>query len=159
MASASRWRVQPLVEIALRDGAGIPELLAAVELALGERDARLRRRDLRLGALDLGRIRRRIDGDQEIALLDQRAFAEMHGLHGAGDARAHFDPLDRLQPAGELVPQCDVALLDHRDRTGVGGGSAAGVLERELLATLASAGNPAMQEPQAMPAPNSGFET
>ena len=92
------------------------QLLAALEVALGERDARLGRRDLRLGALDLGRVGRGIDGDEQIALLDQRAFAEMHGLHRAGDARADLDALDRLEAAGELVPDRDVALLDHRDR-------------------------------------------
>ena len=53
---------------------------------------------------------------RQVALLHQRAFAEVHRLHGAGDARADLDPLDRLEPAGELVPQRDVALLDHRDR-------------------------------------------
>ena len=53
---------------------------------------------------------------EQIALLHQRAFAEVHGLDGTGDARAHFDALNRLEPAGELVPQRDVALLDDRDR-------------------------------------------
>ncbi len=47
--------------------------------------------------------------------LHQRAFAEMHRLDGAGDPRADVDALDRLEPAGELIPQRDIALLDHRD--------------------------------------------
>ena len=37
-------------------------------------------------------------------------------LHGAGDARAHVDALDRLEAAGELVPGRDFVLLDDRDR-------------------------------------------
>ena len=109
-------RVDALVELALRDDAGVRQLLAALDLVLGEQHARLRGDDLRLGTLDLGGVGRRIDGDQQIALLHQRAFAEMHGLHGAGDARADLDALDRFEAAGEFVPQRDVALLDERDR-------------------------------------------
>ena len=108
--------VEPLVEVALRDGARPGKLLAALELALGQQHARLRGRNLRLRAVDLGGVGRRVDGDQQVALLHQRAFAKVRRLHGAGDTRAHLDALDRLEPAGELVPQRDVALLDGRDR-------------------------------------------
>ena len=135
MASASRWRVGALVELALGDGLLVPQALRALVLALGVRHARLRGGDLRLGALDLGGIGRGVDGDQQVALLDQRAFAEMHRLHGAGDARADVDALDRFEPAGELVPGGHVALhhggdgnrrgrrFSHRRAASLGAGS------------------------------------
>ena len=71
------------------------------------------------GALDFGGIGRRIDGDQQVALLDQRAFAEVHGLHGAGHARANVDPLDGFQAAGELVPRHGRARRTAATETGV----------------------------------------
>ena len=65
-------------------------------------------------------IRGGIDGDQQVALLDQRAFAEMHRLHGAGDPRADVDALDRLEPAGELVPRHRLARSTTATETGIG---------------------------------------
>jgi hypothetical protein len=117
---SAAWAARRFVEIALRDGAGVPQLPAALEIALRERQARLRRRHLRLGTRHLGRIGGRVDGDQAIARGDQRALAEVYGLNGAGDARAHLDAFDRLEAARELVPNGDVALLHsrHHDRYG-----------------------------------------
>ena len=88
----------------MRDDAPLPELAAPVELARGERQLRLRRRHLRLGALDLRRVGRRIDRDQQVALPDERALAEMHGLHCAGHAHADIHALDGFEATGELVP-------------------------------------------------------
>ncbi len=83
---------------------------------LGEADARLGREHLRLETGDLGREGRPVDRHQQVALLHQRALAEVHRLDGAGDARAHVDALHRFQAAGELVPCQRLARLDHRDR-------------------------------------------
>ena len=107
----NRPRVREL-ELDARTG----ELLATLELALGQEHARLRGDHLRLRAVDLGGVGCRIDRDQQVALLHQRTLAEMRRLHGAGDARTHLDAFDRLEAAGELVPQCDVALFHGRDR-------------------------------------------
>jgi hypothetical protein len=107
----------PLVDIAFRDRTGVRLLQppGAILLLLCKRQPCLGGKHLRLGAVDFGRIRLRIDGDELIAFLHQRAFAEMDGLDGTGNPRAHFHALDRLEPARELVPQGDIALLDNRD--------------------------------------------
>ncbi len=116
--------VGALVEVLHRDDAGIDQFLAAVELVLGEQQPRLGGGGLRLGAVELGLEGLGIDGDQQVALLHQRALAEVDGLHRAGNARAHLDALHRLQAAGELVPLHGVARLQHRhrDRHGRRGG-------------------------------------
>ena len=80
-------------------------------------DARLGRGDLRLRrarprpAYGAGSI-----DEQQVALGDERAFAEVHRLHRAGDARADVDALDGLEAAGELVPGRDLAADDGGDR-------------------------------------------
>ena len=106
LASASRCALIALVEVALRRCAlSSHRALGALVLAVREATARLRGRDLRLRAIDFGRVGRRIDRDQQVARVDQRAFAEMHRLNGAGDARADVDALDRFEAAGEFVPE------------------------------------------------------
>ena len=80
------FRVDPLIEFALRDDARAGQLLATLDVALGEQHARLRGCDLRLQAIDFGRIGRRVDGDQQIVPLHQRALAEVDRLNGARDA-------------------------------------------------------------------------
>src|SRR4029077_417340 len=96
--------VHALVELALRDGALVPEAFRALALAFRVGEPRLRRYHLGLRAVDLRCIGVGIDGDQEVVLLYQRALHEVHRLDGAGDPRAHVDALDRLEAAGELVP-------------------------------------------------------
>ena len=98
---------------------------AALELAAGEETRACAGRHLRLRALDFGRVGRRVDGDQQVALLDQRAFAEVHRLHGAGDARADVDALDRFEAAGELVPGATSLCTTVATETGVAVGAAA----------------------------------
>src|SRR5204863_9887376 len=83
--------VHALVELALGDGALVPQALRAVELALRIVQARLCGEDLRLRALDIGGVGRGVDGNEEVARLDQRPFVEVDGLHGPGNARAHVD--------------------------------------------------------------------
>jgi hypothetical protein len=89
-------------------------LLAALEIAFGQDQAGFCRGDLALGACHVRRIKRRIDQDQQVALFDQRALPKVDLLDGAGDAGADFDPLDRLQPPGKLVPWHGLAGRDHR---------------------------------------------
>ena len=107
----------PLVDIAFRDRARVRllEPARAVLLLLCKGQPRLGGEHLRLGAVDLGRVRLGIDGDERIALLHKRTFAEMDGLDGTGNPRAHFHTLNRLKPARKLVPQGDIALLDDRN--------------------------------------------
>ncbi len=78
-------------------------------MASADADLRLRLRDGRL-------IGSGIDGDEEVAWLDQRAFAEVHRLDGAGHARPNLDAVDRLEAAGKLLPGLDIARLDDCNR-------------------------------------------
>ena len=108
--------VDAAVEVALRDRARVRQLLAALEIALGQDQSGLGGGHLAFGARDIRRVKRRIDQDQQVALLDQRAFAEVNFLDRAGDAGTDFDPLNRLQPPGKLVPRHGFAGRDHRHR-------------------------------------------
>ena len=110
--------VHPRVQLALRNRTCIEELPAAVELAFGKVQHRLSGGHLCIRSLDVGGVGRRVDGDEQVALLDQGTFAEMHRLHGAGDARADFHTADSFEPAGKFVPCRHVAPFDdsHRDR-------------------------------------------
>jgi hypothetical protein len=115
----------------------IPQALGALDVAVGVGGTCLGGGDLGFGTLHFGRIGRGVDRDQQVALLDQRAFAEVHRLHRAGDPRADVDPLDGFEPAGELVPGRHLALHDggHRDgrglRRGRGVGDGVGRLQAE----------------------------
>ncbi|MNV86292.1 hypothetical protein D3C71_1803150 [compost metagenome] len=96
----------------------------------------LGRDHLGLGAIDIGVERRGVEREQQVALLDQRAFTEMHGLHGAGDARADVHALHGFEPAREFVPQRDVLLRDlgHGDGNRRRRGGRIGPLGRSLQA-------------------------
>jgi hypothetical protein len=107
-----------LVELALRDGALLPQPLGAGMLAAQVRDPRLRSGGLRLRALHRRRVWRRIDGDQQVAGLDQRALTEVHRLHRAGGARTDVDALHGFEASREFVPGRDFALDDRRDGHG-----------------------------------------
>ncbi len=111
-------RVEAVVVLALRDGVVLQQLLGALVVAPGVDQARLRGEDLRVGTVDVGLVRRRVDRQQQVACFDQRALAEMHGLHGASDARPDVDAFDGFQAAREVVPGRHVALYDGGDRHG-----------------------------------------
>jgi hypothetical protein len=123
-------RIRAFVELAACDRALVPEALRTLVFAFRVRQARLRGGDLRLRTIDLGSVGGRIDREQEIAAVDQRALDEVHRLDGAGDSCADFDTLDRLQAPGELVPRRDVGFDDgrdgHRDRRWLRGGCSRG---------------------------------
>ena len=108
-------RVVALVVLALGNGPLLEQAVGADELALRIEDAGFGGGDLGRGTLDLRRERRRVDGDQQIAFPNQSAFAEVHRLHRAGDARTNVDPLDGFEAARELVPGRNVAGDDGGD--------------------------------------------
>ena len=81
------------------------------------------RLDLRLGQVrarlvERGLERPLIDGEQEVALLDDLAVLEMHLVEVARHARAHLDRIDRDEAADIFVLVDDRALgrLGHRHR-------------------------------------------
>ncbi len=111
-----RGCLHPALVFRAGDGPVALQLGAAIALADGEGQPRLRRLDVRPGPLDGGPVRLGIDRDEKRALLDQRAFREMGGEHRPRDARADVDPLDRLEAAGMARPELDRAALDAGDR-------------------------------------------
>ena len=60
----------------------------------------------------------RVDLEQEVALLDERAVLEVDGLEVARDACAHFDALHGLGASGVLVPLDDLAFQRLRHGPG-----------------------------------------
>ena len=96
--------IQTLIIVALGSKARCHELLAALKFVLGIGELRLGRGHLRLCARNFCLIRRWVDFDQKVALLDDRAFLEGNRLDGAGDARAYFNRIDCLKPAREFAP-------------------------------------------------------
>ena len=56
-----------------------------------------------------------IDGEQQVALLDGTAVAEVHLIDIAGDAGTDLNAFRRLEAAGELVPLSDPAGEWRRD--------------------------------------------
>ena len=96
-------RLGALVEGLLGDGAVAHELLGAFEIGFGEGQIGL---GLRQSAARLGdRVLERplVDGEQQIALLDHLAVAEMDLIEIARDARAHLDRIHRDEAADIFV--------------------------------------------------------
>ena len=60
---------------------------------------------LQIGARLIERVLERplVDGEQQIALLDDLPVLEMHAVEIAGDARAHLDRIDRGEAADIFV--------------------------------------------------------
>jgi hypothetical protein len=87
------------VVVALRDRVVADQPLRALPVALRVAVARLRGRELRGGAIGLGLVRARVDHEQHVALLHERAVLEVHRDDGARHLRTHVDLLDRLEAA------------------------------------------------------------
>lgn len=90
----------------------------SLDVGLGEDDSRFGRRHESFQTIDLCGIGSRVDRHEQVAGFDQRPFAEVDLMYGAGHARANVDALNRFKAAGEFVPrQCVVPLDDrYRDR-------------------------------------------
>src|SRR6185437_14492720 len=67
-------------------------------------------------ALDLRRVGRRVDRDEQVARVHQCPLGEVDRLDGAGHARAHLHAIHGFEPAGELVVGTHLAALDRGDR-------------------------------------------
>ncbi|MDQ1155444.1 hypothetical protein QE389_002643 [Brevundimonas sp. SORGH_AS 993] len=84
--------------------------LAAGQVGAGQGQLRLHLGDLGLGLGQGGLGRARVQGEQQLALLNHLTVAEVNRLDIAPDAGAHIHALDRLEPAGELVPVAHLLL-------------------------------------------------
>ena len=151
--------VDATVKIALRDRARIRQLLAALEIALGEDQARLGRGHLALGARHIGRIQRRIDQDQQVSLFDKRTLRKVDFLNRACDPGADFDPFDGLKPAGKLVPRHGLPGRDDGDRDRQGRACCCGRLGLRAAASTAQESRACGdgQGGQHQPCPNQAF--
>ena len=78
----------------------------------------LRLRELRARLIERILERPPVDGEKKIALLHILTVGEMHFLEIAGDARAHFDRIDRDEAADIFVEIADLLLDGIGDRHG-----------------------------------------
>jgi hypothetical protein len=108
------------IQVPDRQVAGVDQRFAAVLLSRGQHQASACSNDGGFGPFHIGDVRRRVDGEKQIALLDQGALAEMRLDNRACDARANFNPAHCLYPAGEIVPDRYVMLLNNGHRDGRG---------------------------------------
>ena len=93
-----------LIEIALGDGARFDERLGSFDLGLGELNLRRRARDFGVGAVDSDLEWARVDGEEDVASLDDLAILEVELVDKAGDARADLNDLRCRKASGILVP-------------------------------------------------------
>ena len=142
-------RLHPaLVKLALRDRAFPDQLLGALQLLVGERDACL-------GALCV-RVRRggrrlvfaAVDREEQLPLLDHAALLVVDPVQVARDPRPDLGPLDRLDVAAVLVPLGDRLLNDRGD---------VDVRRRHLLLIPAAAGGEQSRRDSYPLAHGSGF--
>ncbi len=116
-ACASRIRLsrssKVLSEMILRSISGLPR----IDVEVGVLHLGGGRKQLGLGLLQRALERPRIDGEQQVALLDRLAVLEAHLVEVARDARPDLDGLGGIEAAGVLVPLDDLALrrLGHAD--------------------------------------------
>ena len=111
-----RIGLRALLEGLLGDGLVAHQLLAAREIGLGKGQIGFGLRQI--GARLVERVLERplVDGEQQIALLDDLPVLEMHAVEIARNARAHFHRIDRGEAADIFVEIGDRAL----DRLGDG---------------------------------------
>ena len=69
----------------------------------------LRQLDVRLGMAQRGLVGARIDQEEEIALVDDRAVLKVDRLQVAAHPRADLDRIDGVEARRELVPLGDLA--------------------------------------------------
>src|SRR5580692_4851933 len=103
------------VQLFLRHGAAVLELLHPLQFDLTQFQRRLEALYVRGGAVVFGLIRPRVNDEEQGATLDQAALREGDLVDVAGHAWADLDRLDCLQPPGKLVPVLDALLQDLRD--------------------------------------------
>src|SRR4029079_587439 len=92
-----------LVVVLLGDDVLFDQLLATFVVGRGEFSLRAGALELSGEPVDLGLKWPRIDAEQQLALLDARAFRELRGFNEAGDARLDRYGRDRFESPGELL--------------------------------------------------------
>ena len=90
------------------------EALGALQLGGGAADGGARPHQLGAQAIDFRLERPRVDLEEQVAALDDRAFAEADRRHVARHARPDRHGVDRFEPARELVPFGDLTRQHFR---------------------------------------------
>ena len=123
------------VVLALSDGAFLQQAGGAVQLTACVWHAGLRSSHLGFGAVHVGSVGRGVHSHQQVALLDEGAFLEVHSLQGACNTGAHLYALHGLQAARKLVPQRYVFLQHgcHRHGYALRGGPCRGRFSVRVL--------------------------
>jgi len=110
--------LRALVEGLLRDGLVAHQLLAAREVAFGERQVGARLRELCPGLRERRLEWPAVNGEQRIALLDDLSVLELDLVEIAGDARPDLDHVDRNKAPDIFVVVGHRLLHGLRDRHG-----------------------------------------
>ena len=103
-----------VVELLLADRLLGDERRVAGDVVVGLREPRLRRRQIGLRLRERGLERLRIDLIEQVALADERPFAEVHRVEEALDARADVDVLEALGLSDQVEVDRHVLLDDRR---------------------------------------------
>ena len=111
-------RLGALIEQLLGDGALAHQRLRALQVGLGEGEIGLRLRQIGAHLIERVLERPAVDGEQQIALLDDLAVLEMDLVEIAGHARADLDRVHRDEAPDILVLIDDGALDRLRHRHG-----------------------------------------
>ena len=105
-----------LVEVGLRHGVVGNQFQIPPVLRLIERQLRLVLGDLRLGLFQHRLVGPRVEFEEDVALLDQRALLEVDLFQVAPGVRPDLDGIDRGDPGGELRVVGDLLLNRVADR-------------------------------------------
>ena len=100
--------------------------MRALQIAFGKGEVGARLREIGARLIDGVLERPLVDGEQQVALLDDLTVGEMHLLEIAGHARADLDRVDRNEAADIFVLVDDVLLTGVATVTAGGGGAAGG---------------------------------
>src|SRR5262249_43937167 len=107
---------QALIERLRRSGRFRGEVLGAVELALGKGKLRVRGLELRSRLRQPDLVGARVDGEEEVVLVDDVAVLEVYSGQRAADLGAQLDLLDGGELTEEAQARADLAyqrLADH----------------------------------------------
>jgi hypothetical protein len=130
--------LEPL-DIALRHRLDGDQPLGAAEIRFGERLLALRAGEAGARLGECRGERPRVEGEEQLALLDDRAVGEVDAGDLPRDARTHLDAAARLEPADIIVPF--VHLADQRLGDGDGGRRRRGNRRRLAVEEADASGN------------------
>ena len=113
-----------LIEVALGDGARFDERLGSFYLGLGELNLCRRARDFGLGAVDRDLEWARVDGEEDVASLDDLAILEVELCRRKPETRGRTSTISDAAKRPEYSSHCVTRLrIGAATATGMAGGS------------------------------------